>query len=244
MTRYILKRLLLMIPTLLGVAVLVFVLLRVVPGDVVEMRFASGQNQFVDQKMLDAERAKLGLDKPLWQQFVDVPDGAPPARPRALDVDGLADHRGDQAPVRAVAPARAHGHRGRHRARDPARDRGRAAPGHLGGLRRAGVLDRRPGDAVVLAGHPPDPGAPGRLQVAAADGLHAVLGRPVAEPRPAHLAGARRRLPLLGGRHADDPLGDARGAARGLHPHRAGEGALDEADPDAGTRSRTRCCRC
>ena len=69
MTRYIAKRFLLMIPTLLGVAVLVFVLLRVLPGDVVEMRFASGQNQFVDQKMLDAERAKLGLDKPIWQQF-------------------------------------------------------------------------------------------------------------------------------------------------------------------------------
>jgi peptide/nickel transport system permease protein len=59
-----------MIPTILGVAVLVFVLLRVLPGDVVEMRFASGQNQFVDQKMLDAERAKLGLDRPIWQQFV------------------------------------------------------------------------------------------------------------------------------------------------------------------------------
>ena len=70
MTRYILTRLVLMIPTLLGVAVLVFVLLRVLPGDVVEMRFASGQNQFVDQKMLDAERAKLGLDRPIWQQFV------------------------------------------------------------------------------------------------------------------------------------------------------------------------------
>ena len=90
MTRYIFKRLLLMIPTLLGVAVLVFVLLRVLPGDVVEIRFASGQNQFLDQKMLDAERAKLGLDKPLWQQFVDVHGGAPPVRPRALDVDGLA----------------------------------------------------------------------------------------------------------------------------------------------------------
>jgi peptide/nickel transport system permease protein len=75
MTRYILKRLLLMIPTLLGVAVLVFVLLRVLPGDVVEMRFASGQNQFVDQKMLDAERAKLGLDKPVWRQFMDYMGG-------------------------------------------------------------------------------------------------------------------------------------------------------------------------
>jgi len=64
-----------MIPTLLGVAVLVFVLLRVLPGDVVEMRFASGQNQFVDQKMLDAERAKLGLDKPIWHQFRDYLTG-------------------------------------------------------------------------------------------------------------------------------------------------------------------------
>jgi peptide/nickel transport system permease protein len=68
--RYFVKRFLLMIPTLLGVIVLVFALLRVVPGDVVEMRFASGQNQFVDQKILDVERAKLGLDKPVWQQFV------------------------------------------------------------------------------------------------------------------------------------------------------------------------------
>jgi peptide/nickel transport system permease protein len=74
-TRYILKRFLLMIPTLLGVAVLVFVLLRVLPGDVVEMRFASGQNQFVDQKMLDAERAKLGLDQPMWRQFADYLGG-------------------------------------------------------------------------------------------------------------------------------------------------------------------------
>jgi len=69
--KYVLKRLLLMVPTLLGVVVLIFVLLRVVPGDVVEMRFVSGQNQFVDQKLLAAERAKLGLDKPMWQQFGD-----------------------------------------------------------------------------------------------------------------------------------------------------------------------------
>ena len=75
MGTYFARRFLLMIPTLLGVAVLVFVLLRVLPGDVVEMRFASGQNQFVDQKMLDAERAKLGLDKPIWHQFRDYLTG-------------------------------------------------------------------------------------------------------------------------------------------------------------------------
>jgi peptide/nickel transport system permease protein len=71
-TRYILKRIALMIPTLLGVAVLVFVLLRVLPGDVVEMRFLTGgTNQFLDQKMLDEERAKLGLDRSIGRQFVD-----------------------------------------------------------------------------------------------------------------------------------------------------------------------------
>jgi peptide/nickel transport system permease protein len=71
MGRYALNRFLLMIPTLLGVVVLVFVLLRVIPGDVVEMRFQTGQNQFVDQEVLAAERAKLGLDKPIALQFLD-----------------------------------------------------------------------------------------------------------------------------------------------------------------------------
>jgi peptide/nickel transport system permease protein len=68
--KYLLKRFLLMFPTLLGVAILVFFLLRVIPGDVVEMRFITGgSNQFVDPKMLEVERAKLGLDQPLWRQF-------------------------------------------------------------------------------------------------------------------------------------------------------------------------------
>ena len=70
MRKYILKRILLMIPTLFGVAVLIFLLLRVVPGDVVEARFAGGQGQFSSQEAMAAERAKLGLDKPLWEQFV------------------------------------------------------------------------------------------------------------------------------------------------------------------------------
>src|SRR5262245_15760270 len=70
MWRYVIKRFLLMIPTLLGVAILAFTLLRIVPGDVVEARFmAAGQGQFVDRQVMDAERAKLGLDQPLWKQF-------------------------------------------------------------------------------------------------------------------------------------------------------------------------------
>jgi peptide/nickel transport system permease protein len=69
MLHYIIKRLLLMIPTLLGVAVLIFVLLRVVPGDVVEARYMGQGSQFTSQNLMDLERKKLGLDQPLWKQF-------------------------------------------------------------------------------------------------------------------------------------------------------------------------------
>ena len=58
-----------MIPTLLGVAVLIFVLLRVVPGDVVEARYLAQGSQFQSQDLMNQERAKLGLDQPLWKQF-------------------------------------------------------------------------------------------------------------------------------------------------------------------------------
>jgi peptide/nickel transport system permease protein len=69
MRRYILKRLLLMIPTLLGVAILVFLMLRVAPGDIVEMKYA-GTGTYAPKEALDRERAQLGLDKPLWHQFI------------------------------------------------------------------------------------------------------------------------------------------------------------------------------
>ena len=69
MIKYIGKRILLMIPTLLGVAVLIFFLMRVVPGDIVELRFM-GDSAFASKDNLDKERARLGLDRPLWQQFL------------------------------------------------------------------------------------------------------------------------------------------------------------------------------
>jgi len=69
MAVYIIKRMLLMIPTLLGVAVLIFLLLRVVPGDVVEARYMGQGSQFTSQDLMDIERKKLGLDQPLWKQF-------------------------------------------------------------------------------------------------------------------------------------------------------------------------------
>jgi peptide/nickel transport system permease protein len=67
---YLVNRLLLTIPTLLGVAVLIFFMLRVVPGDIVEVKLR-GDGGSVTQETIDAERARLGLDRPLAVQFGD-----------------------------------------------------------------------------------------------------------------------------------------------------------------------------
>jgi peptide/nickel transport system permease protein len=75
MQRYILNRILLMVPTLLGVAVITFVLLRMVPGDVVQLKLM-GDGGTVPEEVLRAERARLGLDRPLPQQFVEWIVGA------------------------------------------------------------------------------------------------------------------------------------------------------------------------
>ena len=70
MNRYIVTRFLLMFPTLITVAVLIFLLVRVVPGDIVELRLVSG-GSFVTPQVIEAERARLGLNKPIWAQFVE-----------------------------------------------------------------------------------------------------------------------------------------------------------------------------
>jgi peptide/nickel transport system permease protein len=68
MQRYVLSRLGLMVPTLLGVALITFLIMRVVPGDVVTLRYAA-EGAFVPKETLDAERVRLGLHLPLWRQF-------------------------------------------------------------------------------------------------------------------------------------------------------------------------------
>jgi peptide/nickel transport system permease protein len=70
MLRYTINRTLMMIPTLIGVAVLVFFMLRVVPGDVVEVKLR-GDGGSVTQETIEMERKRLGLDKPLVNQFAD-----------------------------------------------------------------------------------------------------------------------------------------------------------------------------
>ena len=66
---YVIKRILLMIPTLFGAAVLVFLLMRAIPGDACLLRMATGGGS-VDPHVLQACRAELGTDQPEIVQFL------------------------------------------------------------------------------------------------------------------------------------------------------------------------------
>ena len=70
MYRYIVTRLLLAIPTLAGAAALVFVLMRLIPGDVCVIRLGAG-GAHVDQASVAACRQQLGLNDPMIVQFLD-----------------------------------------------------------------------------------------------------------------------------------------------------------------------------
>ena len=67
-----------MIPTLFGAALLVFMLLRAIPGDVCEVRLA-GTGLYADPAEIELCRENLGLNKPLilgWDtQFTDFVGG-------------------------------------------------------------------------------------------------------------------------------------------------------------------------
>jgi len=70
MYRYIVNRVLLVVPTLVGAAALVFVLMRLIPGDICMVRLGSG-GASVDPRALAVCHTELGLDRPLVLQFLD-----------------------------------------------------------------------------------------------------------------------------------------------------------------------------
>lgn len=68
MYRYIINRVLLVFPTLLGAATLVFILMRLVPGDICLVRLGSGGESFTAQA-LAACHAEIGIDRPWIVQY-------------------------------------------------------------------------------------------------------------------------------------------------------------------------------
>ncbi len=72
MRQYLLRRLLLFLPTLLGTSLLIFILLRLVPGDIAEILVYEAGTEFsaVQSQQIQQIRQELGLDRPITVQFV------------------------------------------------------------------------------------------------------------------------------------------------------------------------------
>ncbi len=72
MSTYILRRLVLFVPTLVGASILIFVLMRLVPGDIAEILVyqTGSESSAVQKKQIQQIRRELGLDRPIVTQYV------------------------------------------------------------------------------------------------------------------------------------------------------------------------------
>jgi peptide/nickel transport system permease protein len=68
MRAYVVRRLLLIVPVLVGVSLIIFVILRAIPGDAIDSQLESSGNLTPAQRA--QARAELGLDRPLWRQYL------------------------------------------------------------------------------------------------------------------------------------------------------------------------------
>src|SRR5438128_1637147 len=77
MRNYVLRRLALMVPTLFGVSILVFSMVRFLPGDVLTQMLGEYRVSIKTERDL---RHKMGLDRPAYQQYAsfvgDVANGS------------------------------------------------------------------------------------------------------------------------------------------------------------------------
>ena len=71
MRTYVLRRLLLFVPTLFGASLLIFVLMRLVPGDIAEILVyqTGSESSAVQRRQIEQIRRELGLDRPVIAQY-------------------------------------------------------------------------------------------------------------------------------------------------------------------------------
>src|SRR5919106_7754 len=72
MRRYVMRRVLLFVPSLLGVTLIIFVLMRLVPGDIAEILVLGAGTEFagVAERQMGQIREELGLDRPIVVQYL------------------------------------------------------------------------------------------------------------------------------------------------------------------------------
>ena len=78
MSAYVVRRLLLFLPALVGSSMLIFVLMRLVPGDIAEILVyqAGSETSGIQQKQIQKIRSELGLERPVMIQYLSWIGGA------------------------------------------------------------------------------------------------------------------------------------------------------------------------
>lgn len=69
MGRFIFKRIAMLIPTLLGMSLIIFLMLRLLPGDIVDI--IAGPDSQTDSASRAKLREAMGLSDPLWRQYIN-----------------------------------------------------------------------------------------------------------------------------------------------------------------------------
>ena len=72
MFQYVMRRLLLFVPTLLGVTIVIFMLVRLVPGDIAEVMVYESGNMPPEEvkRQIASIHAELGMDRPIVAQYL------------------------------------------------------------------------------------------------------------------------------------------------------------------------------
>ncbi len=70
MSRYLLRRLIATVPVLIGVSLIVFVIMRVAPGDVAQMILSGESGSGASAEEVHQLRHRLGLDRPYYAQYL------------------------------------------------------------------------------------------------------------------------------------------------------------------------------
>ena len=86
MGEYIIRRILLMIPTLFVISVISFVIIQLPPGDFLTSYIATleSSGQIVDQAAIDGLRDQYGLGEPVYVQYCKWISGHAPGRLRPV----------------------------------------------------------------------------------------------------------------------------------------------------------------
>ena len=238
MRSYIIRRVLLIIPTLFILTVLVFLSVRFIPGDIIDVMASRLDHSLAGFDRETLER-RLGLDVPMYVQYgrwigvLPTPDWVTVESHFKGLLQGNLGHSlvgggyaiGERILVAGNHRAGCHVHRNRAVDSPTGRHLLGNSPGYGGRLRRA--LHRRsgPGNAQLLAGRDGDD-LPGHLVgLGATDGICPFHRRPAGESW--HVPHSQ---PDCGdghvcGHHADDTHHDAGGASAGLHPDGLVQGA-------------------